>query len=1004
MRGGQLERENMGRTRKSTFLSVIILVLATTVALLGVTAQGEKTYAAENGDYGENYRNQLAFSALRGWNNDPNGLLYVDGTYHMYYQYNYDQRNGQTYNGWGNMSWGHATSTDLVHWTEQPVAIPAYQTVDGQYYEMMFSGSAVYDKNNTSGFFDDNGGKGIVAILTQPQTADQGGAQRQILAYSYDGQNFTIYGEILGREDDGGMGDNEFRDPKVFWSEEHSKWIMAVGGGAVRMYSSDNLKDWKYIGSTGFWGECPDLSAYETDDGLKYVLIVSPEDKTQSHNFNGTTKKDTFYPAEYYVVGSLDENGLFVAEGDFTRLSYGIDSYAMQTFNNVPDGKVYGISWSASWKSVGQYEAVRENYNGGMTIACELKLVKNDEGDYVLERIPVEAFDSLRGDAIGEYTGTVSAETAALTDVNADVFDMTATLDFNAGDASFAQLEIRASAAEKTVLRYDVEREELVLDRSQSSLIVKDTDYFAFPERIPVKLKDGKLEIRVISDRAFVSVFANGQSAFAAIFPQAVSDGMKLYADGNVGADVTIYSLSGIFGEVSPSEKLIQSSNKFDLSVGDKVALVVSNYAPSFDENAVSYEVVEGGEFVSLESGSGIAFVTALGKGYAKIKAEYGGQTLYTDVFVYADGYVGDIEYGAKLFGFTRPDNNGIVLSRGDGDAFMFSDESADEFVYSADLSVNDGGQASGLMFGISDNRYYYFVATADFKDNVIKIWRSDVGDLARVSYPFGGRKNCRLTLEVVDGVAYLTVDSDSNADLICALDGYDGGMLGFNTYKADTLINNVTLERKVSSAVYDKSADVIFPIGEREVVKVVNVTDGSYRLKEGEYAVENGQVVLRSDYLNTLASGTEYVFRVVAADRDFDFKVSPLFEQATASAGKPEFSPDEQITVAVSGAANVYAVRIDGKTVDDELISVQDGVVTVSAGLGLIEGTYTATLITDNGRPEVRIVVARPYDASGEAEEPDFTFFIIDITLFAIFIIACIALPIVKKARKKAE
>ena len=139
MRGGQLERENMGRTRKSTFLSVIILVLATTVALLGVTAQGEKTYAAENGDYGENYRNQLAFSALRGWNNDPNGLLYVDGTYHMYYQYNYDQRNGQTYNGWGNMSWGHATSTDLVHWTEQPVAIPAYQTVDGQYYEMMFS-------------------------------------------------------------------------------------------------------------------------------------------------------------------------------------------------------------------------------------------------------------------------------------------------------------------------------------------------------------------------------------------------------------------------------------------------------------------------------------------------------------------------------------------------------------------------------------------------------------------------------------------------------------------------------------------------------------------------------------------------------------------------------------------------------------------------------------------------------------------------------------------------
>lgn len=994
----------MVKARKSTFVIALLIAAALTATVIGALVTPCEVYAAENGDYGENYRNQLAFSALRGWNNDPNGLLYVDGTYHMYYQYNYDQRNGQTYNGWGNMSWGHATSTDLVHWTEQPVAIPAYQTVNGEYYDMMFSGSAVYDKDNTSGFFDDNGGKGIVAILTQPQTAEQGGAQRQVLAYSADGQNFTIYGEILGRDDDGGMGDNEFRDPKVFWSEAHSKWIMAVGGGLVRMYSSDDLKEWKYLGSTGFWGECPDLSAYETDDGLKYVLILSPEDKSQSHNFNETTRKDTFYPAEYYFVGHLDDSGLFVAEGEIKRLSYGIDSYAMQTFNNAPDGKVYGISWSASWKSVGQYESVRENYNGGMTIACELKLAKNDDGDYVLERVPVSAFDKLRGEKIASYAGTVNAETTALTEVSADVFDMTATLDFSAGEASFAQLEIRTSSAEKTVLRYDAEREELVFDRSQSSLIVKDTDYFAFPERIPVSLKDGKLEVRVISDRAFISVFCNGQSAFSAIFPQAVSDGMKLFADGNVAADVSIYSLSGIFGEVTPSEKLIQSSGKFDMSVGDKVALAVSNYAPSFDENAVTYEIVEGGEFVSLESEGAIAFVTALGKGYAKISANYGGQTLYTDVYVYADGYVGDIEYRAKLFGFARPDDNGIVLSRGDGDAFMFSDESADEFVYSADLSVNDGGQASGLMFGISDNRYYYFVATADFKDNVIKIWRSDVGDLARVSYAFGGRKNCRLTLEVRDEVAYLTVDSGKNADLICALDGYDGGMLGFNTYKADTLINNVTLERKVSSAIYDKSADVILPIGDREVVKVINVTDGSYRLKEGEYDFENGQIVLKSEYMNTLAAGTEYVFRVVAADRDLDFKVSTSFEQATADSGKPEYSPGDLITISVSGATDVYAVRIDGKTVDGEFVSLQGGVVTLSAGLGLIEGTYTATLITDNGRPEVRIVIARPYDATDEADEPDFTFFIIDITLFAIFIIACIVLPVVKKARKKDE
>ena len=184
----------------------------------------------------------------------------------MYYQYNYDQRNGQTYNGWGNMSWGHATSTDLVHWTEQPVAIPAYQTVNGEYYDMMFSGSAVYDKDNTSEFFDDNGGKGIVAILTQPQTAEQGGAQRQVLAYSADGQNFTIYREILGRDDDGGMGDNEFRDPKVFWSEKHSKWIMAGCGGRCRIDFSREPKKRIQLGSQGFWGRSADVSAYSSGD------------------------------------------------------------------------------------------------------------------------------------------------------------------------------------------------------------------------------------------------------------------------------------------------------------------------------------------------------------------------------------------------------------------------------------------------------------------------------------------------------------------------------------------------------------------------------------------------------------------------------------------------------------------------------------------------------------------------------------------------------------------
>ena len=406
---------------KRIYITIVLIALL----FFGVALISPKIASAETlNNYGESYRNHLAFSALKGWNNDPNGLLYVDGTYHMYYQYNY--KDGQTENVWGNISWGHATSTDLVHWEEKEVAIPAYQTgSDGNYYAMMFSGSAVYDLNNTSGLFDTDSegkvldGQGIVAILTQPID----GIQRQILAYSKDnGDSFMIHSEVLSSSEDGGLGDNEFRDPKVFWSEEHGKWLMAVGGGSIRMYSSTNLIDWFYLGETSFWGECPDISKYVVNGENKYVLVFSPEDKSQSYDYNESARKDDFYPSEYYVVGNLNSEGLFVATQSAKRLSYGLDTYAFQSFNNSPDGKVYGISWSASWKNVNNYEKYRKTHNGGMTIACEMNLVKEGK-DYILERKPVESFSDLRDEELLIYNGVISSNDDVLKNINASIAD-----------------------------------------------------------------------------------------------------------------------------------------------------------------------------------------------------------------------------------------------------------------------------------------------------------------------------------------------------------------------------------------------------------------------------------------------------------------------------------------------------------------------------------------------------------------------------------------------------
>lgn len=1012
---GRFMKNSKTRRLVAAVLTLVIACVCT-IALSGTAAAA---FAEQGADYSEPYRNQLAYSALKGWNNDPNGLLYADGVYHMYYQYNYDAGTGETANVWGNMSWGHATSTDLVHWREQPVAIPAYQTVDGVYYEMMFSGSAVYDEYNSSGLFDtgEDGkvaeGQGIVAVLTQPQ----GGIQRQILAYSKDGGNsFTIYGEVIGQNNPGDIGDNEFRDPKVFWSEEHECWLMVVGGGSVRMYSSENLTKWQYIGATGLWGECPDLSRYETADGVKYVLIISPEDKAQSYEYNGTSRDETFYPAEYYAVGELNADGLFVPDdGGLKRLSYGMDSYAMQTFNGSADGGVYGVSWAASWKNVGQLEALRENYNGGMTVTCKLDLVPDGSGGYILERTPVSGYENLRGGLIGEYSGKLEMGVNALSGVHADMFDMQAELDLSSGGASFVQLNLRTSAAERIKMRYDVAEGVLTFDRSQSSLIAQTegvlangqtgterravrADYLNLPESVPVPLEDGKLNFRIISDRAFLSVFVNGRSLFAAVFPSAISDGMMLYADADIGAEVKVWEMNGIFGDVVPSRTLMVTAGKLDLSVGENRAVITSSYSSFSGAEEVEYAVVSGGQFVSLEQFGQTAFVTGTAKGSAVIEARTPQGAQRIEVYVYEDGYDGDLNFTLPLFAYTRPDDGGVAISAGT-DGFMFSRESAEEFCYSAEVSVN--GQACGLMFGVSDNFFDYFVATADFKENLVKVWRAGVGDVASVPYDFGGAASCTLTVVVNSGSAKVQIDG--NTALMCPLEGYEGGKLGINVYNGEARFNNVSLEH-INAAVFG-GADVSFNVPGITVQKVVNLTDGGAVLAEGQYSSADGVLTVSSAYLSTLADGEVYSLRAIGEEGEIDLTLQTDFGGMSLEPVQTEYAPGAGVTINLYGEGQIYSLYVDGVVADASSYSVADGVLSFTQEFcgALSEGSHTVTAYTSCGRPQTEFIIVQP-NADGEELRADHVFFWIDIAIFAVFVAGYVGVNIYTRRKRKTN
>lgn len=942
-----------------SFTSILLACFLAAALFVGLAPSLHVAFAAGNTDYGEGYRNRLSYSALRGWNNDPNGLLYADGVWHMYYQYTWNEETQSTKVWWDDMSWGHATSSDLVHWEEQPVAIPAYRhDKEGNYYAMMFSGSAVYDENNTSGFFDTNEstgkvvrGQGIVAVLTQP--LEEAGGQRQILAYSKDGgTSFEIYGEILGAKDDGGVGDGEFRDPKVFWSKTHQKWLMAVGGGSIRMYASENLTEWEYLGETGYWGECPDLSRFYLGREEKYVLVCSPEDKENSHIYNGTSREDTYYPAEYYVVGHLDGDGLFVGETPLTRLSEGIDSYAFQSFNNSPDNGVYGVSWSASWKTVGEYESFRRNYNGGMTVITELKLARED-GEYVLTRTPVAGYENLRYETLKSFDGALAAGENALQGVFASVADLEISIDFSKSEATQTTVLLRSSGHERIALSYDAESETLTLDRSESSLLAGGTTLYKIPYSAYAPLIGGKLELRILLDRAFVSVFAGGGRAsfFSAVFPMATSNGMSLTCDGDISVKADVYAMNDIFGGVSEEGDFFVTASDVNLTVGEERNISVSSFG-DFDPAKVSFEEVnnEEGTFALTADGA-FATVKALKAkdGAANLRVYYNGTEIkWINVFVRENGLTGGVEYPVQWGGTSYVGEKGVYLSAGTSDAFLFSDSAGEDIYYSATFTPeNASAQAAALVFGVSGNYTGYWVVTADSAENKLKLWRSGVGDLATADYYFKAGEAFTLSVCVIGSRASVSVNGAKQPTLVCELDDYSGGQVGLNAYNASVTVNGVVFT--------DMTADDGLYLGDCELYGVLNLTDAGAVLGEDDYTFSDGRFALTEDYLLTLYGRTTYEFKINTSLGTFGYSERTAFSSVSAMAAKERVFTDESVVLTLSRDSVVSKLLIGGEEVK---FSQNGRTLTVAkeelANVAL--GKNTVTVYSANGRAEAQI------------------------------------------------
>lgn len=489
------------------------------------------TFDTSNTDY---YRPEYHHTPLYGWMNDANGLVYKDGEYHLYFQYNpYGSK-------WGNMHWGHSVSKDLVHWQHLDPAI-ARDTLGH-----IFSGSTVIDKNNSAGYGKD----AMIAFYTS--ASDEHG-QIQCMAYSNDnGRTYTKYEKnpILTPFD----GLKDFRDPKVFWYEPAQKWYMIVSADKnMRFYSSTDLKQWEYLSQFGEgYGvqpnqfECPDFIQLPVDgnkDNMKWVMIVNINPGCP---FGGS--------ATEYFIGDFDGKE-FKCDTDksVTKwLDFGKDHYATVCFSNTGD-RIIAVPWMSNW----QYANVTpiRQYRGANALPRELSLYTKNGEIYMAANV-VKETEALRKSTRNIESLSVEGETVidSITDgLNSGV---ELEMDIVPGKVQTVGFDIMNAKGEKTKIYLDLKSGRAVMDRTESGLIAfgekaephfkenhdrrktESINYindFALGTWAPLSLCEGKsYHLNVFVDKCSVELFVDGGRIAMTnlVFPTEVYNSLRFYTEG----------------------------------------------------------------------------------------------------------------------------------------------------------------------------------------------------------------------------------------------------------------------------------------------------------------------------------------------------------------------------------------------------------------------------------------------------------------------------------------
>ena len=906
--------------------------------------------------YTELYRNQYHFSQYAHWNNDPNGLVYYDGYYHIYYQHH-------PYNNyWGDMYWGHARSTDLAHWELLPICLfpdedwgtGAGYMWSGSAYEYREGDSAAIDALN---WFPTGGGNGLIAFYTR-----DGGMQDQMIMSSDDGgMTWTkrkLIEQTVATGQDGIFHKVACRDPKVFpieWNgDKVSAWAMVLTGqqeNRVWFLKSNNLLDWSYAGEFDAYApECPDVVTLTADDGEVYSVMS--------------------LTAREYIVGKMvydgntltftDKDGGAIDSSDFRVMDFAADSYATQTFSirdSASDyfGKVVSISWYAGVPATtdsGIYANARKVWNGsGMTIPVIWGLATEGDG-YILTQTPIvkdsTAFERTNLITVNGKTLDASSDNL-LAEVNTHIFEMLLSID-NPDNAAIS-IKINVSDDEYTEIGWNAEEGYFVDRRFTSSAGLNIKDYRFRYTSGPRDF--GTQDFYILSDNGGVEVFCDDFKIpfYALTLASPYSTGAELRVDGEVTVNSLVLNEMGTvwrdFEPVAGETVLYVSGDAVEMDTAITTEKLITAYSTSGE--GIIWELISGEGIISVETTTGGVIAKALAPGKATVKASCGNQKKLIEVTVHAGSPETDIPFSSDgiISGSWIAKGTEIVANMPAGDGYILSGKGAADFDCSVAFSLD--AIAAAFIFRASEDMSEYIIFNYDNNEHVVKMW-SQNGEIGRASAPNVSTSEVVLRVTASGKAIKAYINGNLAIDTVLGESEPTEGLFGLNVYSGTATFKSVV--NFEDEYTYGGSGKLtVVGDSKQPVIALYNKTLQNTKVDGAFYVCEGRNLVIDPAYLELLPVGT-YTFKAVGRASAYEFTLEVT---AVSETVLKDITIDEGTNAVIYlGNVEVETVTLNGVQLTEEQYKVENYMLTVYAS-SLTEETNTVVI---NGEKTVKVTL----------------------------------------------